>query len=201
MVGADEVLWKQGPGRHEAGTPNLPGIIALAAAAETLTALGMDAIVAHETAITAYTLRELAAIPGLRLYGDADAHSASTRLGIFPFTITGVPHGKIAAILSAEFGIAVRNGAFCAQPYVRALLGAAEDALVCGEPADPLAADTGLVRASVGLATSTAEVDRLIEGLRMIAAGTYHGTYRRDPQAGSYEAVGWEPDFRAYLRR
>jgi cysteine desulfurase/selenocysteine lyase len=200
MVTADEVRWKAAPERHEAGTPNLSGIIALAAAAETLAALGMPAIAAHETSLTAYALRELAGVPDLRLYGDTAPDGAHTRLGIFPFTIVGVPHGKIAAILSAEFGIAVRNGAFCAQPYVRALLHADDDAVVCGESADRTADDAGMVRASVGIATTTAEVDRLVEGLRAVAAGTYQGTYRRDPYTGHYDAVGWEPDFSAYLR-
>ena len=82
-------------------------------------------------------------------------------IGVATFTVHGVPSNIVAAALSAEHGIGVRDGAFCAQPLVRRLLGAAGCTSADG---------TGhAVRASVGLGTTTEHVERLVAAVATIA--------------------------------
>lgn len=183
-VTGDEVEWADGPARDEAGTPNAVGAVALAAACLALQELGLDAIAAHEAELTARALARLGGVPGLRLYGDPDPAGAHGRLGVIPFALDGRDPHLVAALLGGEYGIAVRSGSFCAQPYVRRLLGA--DAAACGAGAP------GLVRASLGIYTSPVEVDLLADALAAIAAGAHDGRYQPDP-AGGYLPRGWQP--------
>lgn len=197
-----DVTWAAPPDRDEAGSPNVVGAVALAAAIEALHALGMDAVAAHEAMLTAHALRQLAGVPGLRLYGDADPDRAEHRLGVIPFALDSCPHMMVAAVLSAEFGIAVRNGSFCAQPYLSCLLGLSE-AQVAQAQADLRAGDRrhvpGLVRASFGLYNTVAEIDALAGALGVIARGEYHGTYIQDRTSGDYRPRDWEPDMARYF--
>lgn len=84
---------------------------------------GMAWVAREEMALTAYALRQLQTVPGLRLYGDSDPARVDERVGVIPFNLDGVPHALVAAILGYEGGIGVRNGCFCAHPYVVHLLG------------------------------------------------------------------------------
>ena len=61
-------------------------------------------------------------IEGIEIYGDADPANASNRLGVIPFNLHGLSHYLVAAVLSHEYGIGVRNGCFCAHPYVLHLM-------------------------------------------------------------------------------
>ena len=102
FVSTDEVAWAAAPERDEAGTPNVVGAIALAAAIDALERIGMDAIAAHEATLTAHALRGLATVPGVRIHGDDDPRRAPQRLGVVPFEIAGVTHGRVAARLAAR---------------------------------------------------------------------------------------------------
>jgi cysteine desulfurase/selenocysteine lyase len=186
------VEWADGPAREEAGTPNAVGAIALAAACLALEEIGLDAIAAHEAELTAYALDELASVPGLWLYGDPDPASAEERLGVIPFCLDGYDPQLVAAILSYDYGIAVRSGSFCAQPYVRRLLATEQAGCETGQQ--------GLVRISFGLYTTAEEVGRLVAALRAIAAGDFDGLYELDPRRGSFQPIGWEVDLGGLFR-
>ena len=171
-MSTDDVVWAAAPERDEAGTPNVVGAIALAAAIEALERIGMDAIAAHEAVLTAYALRGLATVPGLRVFGDRDPGRAPQRLGVIPFEIAGLPHERVAARLADEHAIGVRSGCFCAHPYLAHLLAlgdtqrrAAQQRLARGEHADV----PGLVRISFGLGNTREDVDALVEALHAIA--------------------------------
>ncbi len=86
-------------------------------------------------------------------------------IGVVTFTVDGVEPSVVAAALSAEHGIGVRDGAFCAHPLVRRLLGAAG----CPDGATTGAAGGQALRASVGLGTTTEHVQRLVSAVRSIA--------------------------------
>ncbi len=163
-VTAGEVEWAATPARDEPGTPNVVGAVALAAAVRALQQIGLGMIAGHEAELTAYALTRLREVPGLRVYGDPDPLRAGQRLGVIPFAIEGVDHRLVAAILSCEYGIAVRAGAFCAQPYVRRLLGAVGSDPSCGAEQQA----SGLVRVSFGLSNTPPDVDRLVEGLQRL---------------------------------
>jgi len=154
--GAIEVDWHTGPDRHEAGTPNLLGAVALAAACDTIAAADRDALFAVEQAQMRRIrdgIGRLGYIDELRVF-DAD----HPRVGIVSFIVRGVAGAGVSAYLANEYGIGVRDGLFCAHPLTRGLIEAS--AARCGGPV----ADSA-VRASIGLGTTDEHVDRLVEAL------------------------------------
>ncbi|GAB4125589.1 MAG: aminotransferase class V-fold PLP-dependent enzyme [Roseiflexaceae bacterium] len=188
-VTADTVEWASTPARDEAGTPNVVGAVALAAATQALQQIGFAALAEHETQLTALALRELGRMPGIQIYGDPRPETAHKRLGVIPFRIEGLDHRLVAAILSYEYGIAVRAGAFCAHPYVQHLI---ESDASCREDAP-----AGLVRASIGLATTEEDVLRLSAALRTIATQGTRSDYHYDATHGSYHPADWQPNLAA----
>jgi cysteine desulfurase / selenocysteine lyase len=183
FVSTDDVAWAAAPERDEAGTPNVVGAIALAAAIDALERIGMDAIAAHEATLTAHALRGLATVPGLRIYGDHDPRGAPQRLGVIPFEVAGVPHDRVAARLAAEHAIGVRNGCFCAHPYLAHLLqldDAQRRAVQRRLAADDHRDSPGLVRISFGAGNTLDDVDALIAALQAIVMQAKAGG-RRHP--------------------
>ena len=142
-VRPDRVVWTTAPARHEAGSPNVIGAIALAAACDTLAALPEGALAAHERALRDRLVEGLQAIDGVevvRLWADS-----ADPVGVVTFSVAGHDPGLVAAYLSAEHGIGVRDGRFCAHPLLARL----------GVPA-------GAIRASVGVGTEGEFVERLL---------------------------------------
>ncbi len=202
LVTREEVRWAGAPERDEAGSPNVVGAVALAQAILCLQEIGMDAIARHEAELTAYALRRLRQIRGLHIYGPTDPDSAGERLGTFPFTVEGADHYKVSAVLSCEGGIGVRNGFFCAHPYLLHLLGiSGEEALNhleemlgglrVGRP--------GMVRASLGCYNTVEEIDHFVSVLDRISTGDVRGDYVQDPLSGTYHAQGFEPNLDEYF--
>ena len=174
------VHWTGLPHREEAGTPNLLGAVAFAAAVSRLDELGWDRIVAHERTLLRQTLDGLAAIPGVRVHGPRDADAT---IGVVPFTVEGVDHGLVAAVLGYEHGIAVRSGCFCAHPYVAHLLGldaAAAERWATRVGAGDRRDAPGMVRASLGFYNDSRDVDRFLEAVARIVDGDIAGSYGVD---------------------
>ena len=163
-----DVRWATGPARHEAGTPNLLGAVALATACATLAAADRPALEAAEQALVARLRDGLAGIPGvaeLRTFGpDHD------RVGIVTFAMAGIEAVDVSGYLAREHGIGVRDGQFCAHPLARRLLAAA--GARAGQPLGDYA-----VRASLGLGSTAEHVDRLVTGVTELAARS-QGTSR-----------------------
>lgn len=112
-----DTTWNVLPHKFEAGTPNVEGAVALAAACDYLDDLGLDAVRTHEIALTTEAMRVLQAIPGVTLYGTARAEERS---GVVSFSVAEVHPHDVATALDAE-GICVRAGHHCAQPLMRTL--------------------------------------------------------------------------------
>ncbi len=203
IVTVDAVEWSAPPERDEAGSPNVAGAVALAAAINTLNKIGMDVIADHEAELTAYILERLATIEDVLVYGDTDPKSAPHRLGVIPFNVKGLSHFLVAAILGTEYGIGVRNGCFCAHPYLLHLLGLSPDEAQRVRH-EILANDRhdmpGLTRISFGLYNTAEEIDVLIQALINIARGKYYGRYEQDIRSGEYHAVDWKPDLGRYFK-
>jgi selenocysteine lyase/cysteine desulfurase len=202
FVSLDSVVWADSPDRDEAGSPNVVGAIALAASMQVMQGLGMDMIAQHEAELTAYALERLSCIPGLKIYGDKNPTHAASRLGVIPFNLEGVSHFLLAAILSAEYGIGVRNGCFCAHPYLMCLLGITKDKALQVQ-SEIVTKDRrhmpGMVRISFGLYNSVRDIDALIMALKAIAKGNYLGKYQQDQATGEYHALNWSPDMNQYF--
>jgi selenocysteine lyase/cysteine desulfurase len=191
LVTLDDVIWAAAPARHEAGSPNVPGVVALAAACRALGALGMEAVAEHERRLAAHLRAGLATVPGLEplaLWSDA----AVDRVGVAAFNLAGFRDPLVAAVLSAEHAIGVRHGCFCAHPLLTHLLG------IPAHEVARLAADLragrrpplpGAVRASLGLGITTADLDRLIGALAALADDGPAATYRHVAEHDEYEPV------------
>jgi selenocysteine lyase/cysteine desulfurase len=174
------------PDREEAGTPNIVGAVLLGAALEALMQLGMDKVQAHEQAMLAPLMKELAARPLVRVYGDMDL-KRSPRTGTIAFNIDGLDHGLVAAALNDYFGVAVRNDCFCAHPYVREMLKPELWAIDLGAETPEILAEMeqrkGMVRASFGLYTTGADLKALLRGIDALCADMegFRQRYERGP--------------------
>jgi selenocysteine lyase/cysteine desulfurase len=166
------VVWHEGPARHEAGSPNVIGAIALAAACHALRT-HRSAIARHEEALGRRLVEGLEAIDEVQTYSLFGA--GHERVAVATFTIDGLDSSLVSAALSAEHGIGVRDGKFCAHLCVDALLD------------DPYAARPATaVRASVGLATTAEHVERLLCAVADLATNGPRAEYADGPH-------GWVP--------
>jgi selenocysteine lyase/cysteine desulfurase len=161
-VGEHGTSWATGPARHEGGSPNVIGAIALAAACATI-AGHRGAIEEHEARLLARLRDGLRSIDGVkRLSFFGENHD---RVGVVAFTVRGLEPSLVSQVLSVEHGIGVRDGRFCAHLLVDDLLAKRGDAT----PGEGVAT---AVRASIGLGTTIEGVDRLIGAVReLVEAG------------------------------
>ncbi|MCB0205338.1 MAG: aminotransferase class V-fold PLP-dependent enzyme [Anaerolineae bacterium] len=202
VVTLDEVHWAGMPDRDEAGSPNVVGAVAMAAAARVLMDVGMDRVAAHEQALLAYATERLLAVPGVTIYGETDPARLHEKVGVIPFNMAGVSHFLLAAILGYEGGIGVRSGCFCAHPYVVHLLNLDSETasswrtqLLDGDKSNM----PGMVRMSFGCYSNREDVDRLVAMLERIARGEYTGDYLLDRQTGEYQPAGFEEPVDSYF--
>ena len=140
-VSFDGTTYKEAPYRFEAGTPPIVEVIGLGAAIDYLSAVGMDAVAAHEAEALEHMTQALEEIEGLKVYG-----SAPGKVGIVSFTIDGMHPSDIGMVLD-QCGVAVRTGHHCCMPLMERF---GLDATV---------------RASLGLYSDKGDIDQLIEGL------------------------------------
>ncbi|GGM81146.1 cysteine desulfurase [Terrabacter tumescens] len=158
-VTEDGTTWATGPARHEGGSPNVIGAIALAAACSTI-ARHREAIEEHESRLLERLragLDEVAGVEVLSIFGED-----SDRVGVVAFTVEGWDSSLVSQVLSVEHGIGVRDGKFCAHLLVDELL---EDPW--GERA------ATAVRVSIGLGSTLEGVERLVAAVaRLVEHGT-----------------------------
>lgn len=164
--GGVDVEWHESAARHEAGSPNVIGAYSIASACKALTEAGFDALVAREEHLIAKVRAGLADVPEVRilsLFGE-DA----PRVGVLSFVVEGWNSSHFAAALSAEYGIGVRDGLFCAHPLVRTLLGGdLQTQGECGAPeAAPGEKSLNAIRVSFGAGTPDEHVDRFVTAVR-----------------------------------
>jgi selenocysteine lyase/cysteine desulfurase len=161
-VTLDETTWRTGSARHEAGSPNVIGVAALARALQELATLDVAAWAEHEAVLREKLVTGLSALPGVRVHRVFP--DSTEPVGVVSFSVDGVDSRLLATVLSAEWGIGVRDGKFCAHPLL--------ERLGITEPA---------VRASVGVGSRQADVDVLLEAL---------GCFLADGPTWKYELGG-----------
>jgi cysteine desulfurase/selenocysteine lyase len=150
-VQLEHSTWAAVPHKFEAGTPSVGDAVGLGAAVRYLSALGLEAIHAHEIELTEYALERLTELEGFDLFGPRE-----DRVGVISFRFGDIHAHDLATILDAR-GVAIRAGHHCNQPLMRHL---GVDATA---------------RASLYLYNTRAEIDALVEGL--LAAKTLFGGF------------------------
>ncbi|OEV26536.1 cysteine desulfurase [Streptomyces nanshensis] len=187
--GGVEVEWQSGPARHEAGSPNVIGAYAVASACRALSEAGFARLEAREVELTRRLLAGLDEVPQvevLSLFGDDEGTGtgsraearAACRVGVVSFVVAGWNSSHLAAALSAEYGIGVRDGLFCAHPLVGALLGAGGgDTGGCGAPEGQ---SLNAVRVSLGAGTPEEHVDRFVRAVRELVRDGARWRYRTE---------------------
>jgi cysteine desulfurase/selenocysteine lyase len=176
-VTLDDVVWADLPDRGEAGSPNLLGAIAFAAAARRLIDVGLSEIASHEQRLARYARSAISRLQTVTVFGESCAE-----LGVIPFTVDGWDPRLVAAVLGFEHGVGVRSGCFCAQPYVHHLLGLGRhdiDRWVRDARRQDLRAAPGLVRISLGCYNNRDDIDRAVVGLEHIVTREAGGGYRQ----------------------
>ncbi|MGR3933331.1 aminotransferase class V-fold PLP-dependent enzyme [Streptomyces sp. BRA346] len=178
--GGVDVEWHTTAARHEAGSPNVIGVYAIASACRALSEAGFDGLVARERQLIATVREGLAEVPEVRLlslFGD-DA----PRVGVLSFVVEGWNSSHFAAALSAEYGIGVRDGLFCAHPLVRTLLGGeAGDPGECGAPeAAPGERSLNAIRVSFGAGTPDEHVERFVRAVKELVRDGAKWEYRTE---------------------
>ena len=192
LVDLDEVVWTAPPDREEAGSPNVVGAVALAAAIGELERIGWPAIEAHDRALSRRLHAGLREIPGVRVLGPGPEHDL---LPVTTFVVDGLSHALLAARLSAEFAIGVRHGCFCAHPYLIRLLGLRHEDLERFRAAarhHDRHSLPGAVRASASLSIATRDVDRLLTAVRTVVTTEPPVPYHLDPVTGDYRPAGYD---------
>lgn len=145
-VSFKETTFNELPFKFEAGTPDYPGVIALATALKYLKNIGLDSIKAYEDELLRYCTDELLKIEGLRIYGTSDKKSS-----VISFLVDNIHHYDMGMLLD-KMGIAVRTGHHCAQPLM-----------------DELGVD-GTVRASLAFYNTKEEIYQLVMGVKKVAS-------------------------------
>ncbi len=150
----DGVSWTTGPARHEGGSPNVLGAATLARATQVIAGLDEESWHAHEAAIRSFLVEGLQKIEGVtvhQIFSDTDPDDT---IGVVNFSVEGYDAGLVAAYLSAEHGVGLRDGRFCAHPLLKRL----------GLP-------SGSLRASFGVGSRLEDAERLLAGIEQLRRG------------------------------
>lgn len=143
-VSFEKTTFNELPFKFEAGTPDYIGSTALAKALDYVSAIGMENIEAYEHELTSYAMERLKAIPGMRIFGEAEQKGA-----VISFLVGNIHHFDMGTLLD-RLGIAVRTGHHCAEPLMHRL------------------GIEGTVRASFALYNTKEEIDTLVAGIERV---------------------------------
>jgi cysteine desulfurase/selenocysteine lyase len=138
----EKTEYAEGTLRFEPGTPNIEGVIGLAAAINYVNAIGMESISKHEHLLLEHATKQLNAIPEIEIYGNV-----KDKAGVISFNVKGTHPFDVGTLLD-KYGIAVRTGHHCTQPLMNCF----------NIP--------GTVRASFAMYNTIEEVDQFIEALK-----------------------------------
>ena len=140
----EKTTYERLPYKFEAGTPDYVGTHALAVALQYVSHIGMEAIAAHEHALTQLAMEQMRGIKGMQLYGETEDKGA-----VVAFNIEGIHHLDLGTLLD-RLGIAIRTGHHCAQPLMQHY------------------GVEGMARASFSLYNTKAEVEALVAGIERV---------------------------------
>lgn len=184
FVTGDNAVWAEGHEKILGGTPNIPGVIALGKGLEWLESVGMDWVRRHEVELLEVMQQGLASIEGFTPLGNIPTEQ---KLGVISFTLDGYHHEDVSRILNDRFGIATRNGCFCAHPYLAHLLRCTNADMIRSrvESGDESLVLPGAVRATIGIFNNREDIDALIDAVGTLASESGSVNRERFDAAGA----------------
>lgn len=189
MISDTGILWAPHNERHQTGTLNVVGIIALAASCEEILRVGWENIEAHEQALVQHSAKKLSRIPKVTMHVPVECYLKERRIGTFPFSVVGIHHAKVAAILEHEYGIETRAGTICNHRLVRRWFSISDEQQRNIEKriaAGDRLASYGIVRASIGLHNTKRDIDVLTDALQHISAQGPKRAYKPIPHEETF---------------
>jgi selenocysteine lyase/cysteine desulfurase len=190
MLSEWEVGWAPPDERHQTGTWNAVGIVALGASCEEIGRTGWGIIRQHERQLVEYTAARLSAIEGLTMHVPARLYAEQDRIGTYPFSLNGYHYALLTSILEHEYGMELRAGTICNHRLVRRWFDlsdpqqrAVEERMKAGDRL----ASYGIARASLGIHNTTDDIDRLVDALIALKASGPRLHYRPWPEKEAYE--------------
>ena len=159
VVGDYWQVYKDAPAVYEAGSPNYPGVVGLGKAIDVLSTVGLDNIEAHEKELNRKIIDGLSQLDQVILYGDSE--NIDDRVGVVSFNFEDINTFCLAQVLSEDYAVATRRGAFCAHPYVWRLMGISDDEAKGFENCTD-ANTAGMVRVSFGIYNNEEDVENFL---------------------------------------
>jgi len=192
MLSEEKVIWAPVESRHQTGTWNVTGIVALAESCRVLENVGWRNIYKHEAELVSYAIDKLSVIDGLTLYVSPKAYKDENRIGTITFNFKSYHHALLASILDTEYGIETRAGTICNHRLVRRWFDISnveqtriEKEIVKGKRLSSY----GIVRASIGIHNTKEDIDTLVQALKNISTNGALLKYRPNQSEEIYEPV------------
>ncbi len=191
FVSFERVIWADLPDKEEAGTPNIPGAIALALTLKKLNEFGMEKLEEHEEELSRYFMEKFKGLKNFKLVGEDRGQEA---VSVFSFIHRKFSPFLVSSYLSYESAIGVRAGCFCAHPYMLKMIG------IFGEKLKETMNNVilkrinyipGAVRASLGCYNTKEEIDKLFDTLYKIDEMSEIKGYKFNPDIGNYVPEGF----------
>jgi selenocysteine lyase/cysteine desulfurase len=202
IVTHEKVYWADLPDKEEAGSPNVVGTIALAKAIKIINEFTMEALDEHEKALTKYALERFNDRKEIKVLGPSDPDNIDSRLGVICFNIGDLHNQLVSSILSAEGGIGVRSGCFCAHSYLKRLMKVTEkesDEMIKNIINGDRSELPGAVRVSFGAYNTLEEIDDFFVVIDKIIKNEYKGKYQAKKYYGTYQPEGFVFNFSDYF--
>lgn len=190
MLSEERVIWSPSEIRHQAGTWNTTGIIALAESCKTLKNISWNKIQKHENELIHYALKKLNAIKGIKTYIPEDLYKKENRIGTIVFNLDNYHHTLLSTILDTEYGIETRSGTICNHRIVKRWFNIKyneqnniEKEIQKGNRLSSY----GIVRISFGIQNSKRDIDALIKALKNISEKGPVLKYKPNQKEETYE--------------
>jgi len=184
MISETNIIWAPPQERHQTGTWNVAGIIALAASCQAIMSASWQEIEKHERELVKYMAERLPKVPKITMYVPPEKYLTENRTGTFPFNLAGIHHAQLASILEHEYGIETRAGTNCNHRLVRRWFNISdveqrqiEKQIAKGNRL----ASYGIVRASLAIHNTRQDIDLLLSALTEIAKNGSKLKYKAVP--------------------
>lgn len=192
MLSEEKVIWAPVESRHQTGTWNVTGIVALAESCEALEKVGWKNIYRHESGLIDYAVDKLSTIDGITLYVSPEAYKKEKRIGTISFNLKNYHHALLASILDIEYGIETRAGTICNHRLVRRWFNIldAEQSRIENEIANGKRLSSyGIVRASMAIHNTKKDIDALLTALQQISKNGPSLKYKPNQKEEIYEPI------------